>query len=255
MVRTGLGSAFYFTTLNVLRQRVATSEIFSSAGIVVSSSYDARSSSSLPRLSNAANLGTGAMARAFAGMVMMPITVIKVRFESNLYSYKSIWDAGKSILKSEGLRGLFSGTGATVLRDAPYAGLYVLFYEQSKQRLSQLLAKASPIASLGLHSKMTSWQSIPINFVSGAVAAGLATTITNPFDAVKTRIQLMPSKYSNIVRASHSMIKEEGIRSLFDGLGLRVGRKTLSSAIVWTLYEELIQQVERGWQDRSQMLQ
>lgn len=39
-------------------------------------------------------------------------------------------------MKEEGLRGLFRGFGATALRDAPYAGLYVLFYEHSKAMLS-----------------------------------------------------------------------------------------------------------------------
>ena len=37
--------------------------------------------------------------------------------------------------------GLFYGYGATVIRDAPYAGLYVLFYERWKLLLSGILFK------------------------------------------------------------------------------------------------------------------
>ena len=85
--------------------------------------------------------------------------------------------------------------------------------------------------------------SIPINFTSGALAAMMATTATNPFDAVKTRLQLMPGKYGNMASAALLMVRGEGWRSLFDGLGLRVGRKAVSSALTWTGYEELVRRV------------
>ena len=180
----------------------------------------------------------------------MPITVIKVRYESSLYSYKSILGAGTAILKTEGIKGFFSGFGATAIRDAPYAGLYVVFYEQCKKRLSRLQEVAS-IDSLGLSQTMTIGTSVPINFISGVLAAGIATTITNPFDAIKTRLQLMPGKYANMVVASRRMIKEDSFRSLFDGLGLRMGRKAVSSALAWTLYEELIRRAEISWEEKA----
>ncbi|KAL8977614.1 MAG: hypothetical protein Q9177_006596, partial [Variospora cf. flavescens] len=242
VIRTGFGSALYFSTLNALRQHVSRSNLLASAGMasVVQNnprrtpSSSLSSSSSLPQLSNLANLTTGAIARASAGLVMMPITVIKVRYESNLYAYRSLLGAGSAILKHEGPRGFFSGFGATAIRDAPYAGLYVVFYEQSKRRLSQLKDATAPVGG-----EMKRSSSVPINFVSGVLAAGLATALTNPFDAVKTRLQLMPGRYENMVQASRQMVREEGVRSLFDGLGLRMGRKAVSSALAWTLYEEL----------------
>lgn len=202
-------------------------------------------SSSLPKLSNLANLTTGAIARAFAGFVLMPMTVIKVRYESNLYAYRSIAGAGKDILKTEGLRGFFSGFGATAIRDAPYAGLYVLFYEQLKKQLS-ILAQRVPVS--GNSDVGMKWStSTSINFSSGVVAAGLATAITNPFDSIKTRIQLKPREYRNIIQAGRKMIREDGIKSLFDGLTLRMSRKAISSALAWTLYEELIRRAEHTW--------
>ncbi|KAI4214543.1 MAG: hypothetical protein LQ351_002960 [Letrouitia transgressa] len=248
VVRTGFGSALYFSTLNALRQNVARYNVVASAGAVPSAHGSSRyASSSLPRLSNLANLSTGAIARASVGLVMMPITVIKVRYESTLYSYKSVWGAGAAILRTEGAKGFFSGFGATAIRDAPYAGLYVVFYEQCKVRLSQLNA----MNSLGdiVTKNMGTSMAIGTNFVSGVLAAGLATAITNPFDVVKTRLQLMPSKYGNMVKASRQLIKEDGYRSLFDGLGLRMGRKVMSSALAWTLYEELIRRAEGKWKE------
>lgn len=205
-------------------------------------------SSSLPKLSNLANLTTGAVARTSAGFILMPITVIKVRYESNLYTYNSIAGAGKDILKTEGLRGFFSGFGATAIRDAPYAGLYVLFYEQLKKRLS-LLSHKVPVAG-ELAETMKGSTSASINFGSGVLAAGLATAITNPFDAIKTRIQLQPKEYHNMLYAAKKMMRVDGVKSLFDGLALRMSRKALSSALAWTLYEELIRRAEHTWEKK-----
>ena len=208
-------------------------------------------SSTLPKLSNLANLTTGAVARTGAGFVLMPMTVIKVRYESSYYAYKSIAGAGRDILKTEGIKGFFSGYGATAIRDAPYAGLYVLFYELCKTRLSKV-AETVPLPASGdlplpIPSAMKGSTSVYINFSSGIMAAGLATAFTNPFDAIKTRIQLRPREYRNLVQAGRKMVGNEGWKSLFDGLGIRMGRKALSSALAWTVYEEMIRRAESVW--------
>jgi hypothetical protein len=198
------------------------------------------------RLSNTSNLLTGAFARAAAGFAMMPVTVLKVRYESSLYNYPSLWAATRDVWAKNGWRGFFSGFGATAVRDAPYAGLYVLFYEAGKRRLKAL--SSTPAREAGRAGE----SSVTINFVSGVFAAGLATALTNPFDAIKTRLQLMPERYGNMVRAGRMMLKEEGWRCLFDGLGLRMGRKGMSSALAWTVYEELVRRAEVRWLRESE---
>lgn len=179
----------------------------------------------------------------------MPITVIKVRYESNLYAYRSILGATKDILKTEGIRGFFSGFGATAVRDAPYAGLYVLFYEEFKKRMGHIVQKVHIPGNP--ETAMKGSTSASINFGSGVVAAGLATAITNPFDSIKTRIQLQPKQYRNMLQAGRKMVKEDGFKSLLDGLAIRMGRKALSSALAWTMYEELIRRAELTWTEKG----
>ncbi|KAL6703243.1 hypothetical protein ACN47E_010031 [Coniothyrium glycines] len=242
-LRTGFGSALYFSTLNSLRRRASLLAAGRSDALAVGTEH----SSSLPKLSNTANLATGAVARTWAGFIMTPMTVLKVRYESSLYAYNSLFAASRDIFRTEGAKGFFSGFGATAVRDAPYAGLYVLFYEQSKRRLSSLATKIEE--SSGATIKLSSSTSAGINFLSGVTAAIFGTTLTNPFDAIKTRLQLMPDQYGNTLQAGRKMLAEEGVRSLFDGLGIRIARKAMSSALAWTVYEELIRRAETTYQE------
>ena len=241
VIRTGLGSALYFSGLNGLRRYLATVPTFQQK-YRNGTPMNTKRSSTLPQLSKTANLVSGAGARAAAGWVLMPITVMKVRYESSLYSYKSLIGAGTEIWRREGMRGFFKGAGATAARDAPYAGLYVVVYEEAKRGLGS-------IAGGGAGEGMTSSRAGAINFTASVLAAGIATTATNPFDAVKTRLQLKPENYTNMVSAARDMVKLEGWRSLMDGLGLRMGRKAASSALAWTVYEELIRRAETRFGD------
>ncbi|TLD04197.1 Solute carrier family 25 member 38, partial [Venturia nashicola] len=205
VIRTGFGSALYFGMLNSMRSYAArlpsipvAAGIKQTAGAGVGAGTS-NTSSALPKLGNVANLASGAAARVAAGFIMNPVTVLKVRYESSYYNYTSLAGAGKHILAQEGFRGFFAGFGATAVRDAPYAGLYVLVYEQAKAKLGELKA-ASAVVERGaeaLHVPSAT-SAAGTNFVSGVVAAVSATTITNPFDAIKTRLQLMPAKYGNM---------------------------------------------------------
>lgn len=286
-LRTGFGSAIYFTSLNAIRQSAAThipslalpsspSSSSSSSSAAAPSSAPSSpsskppSSSSLPKLSNTGNLVSGAAARSLAGLILMPLTVLKVRYESTLYNYGSLASAARDIARAEGLRGFFAGYGATAVRDAPYAGLYVLFYEQSKKRLSSAFGATTTTSKDSTNNGNTEGKeagggsgggsggaggmglsrAAGINFASGVVAGVVCSVVSNPFDAVKTRIQLQPGRYRNLVQAARRMVREEGFRALLDGLALRMSRKALSSALAWTVYEELVRRAERTWSAR-----
>ncbi|KAK7166995.1 hypothetical protein R3I94_001407 [Phoxinus phoxinus] len=77
----------------------------------------------------------GAGARCVAGVCMLPVTVIKTRFESGRYQYSSVSGALRSVCRTEGPKALFSGLTATLLRDAPFSGIYVMIYSQAKYSL------------------------------------------------------------------------------------------------------------------------
>ncbi|KAH8177742.1 mitochondrial carrier protein [Sarocladium implicatum] len=237
-LRTGFGSALYFTSLNAIRQNVRQSSYFGQGTLAESGSSD------LPKLTKTANLISGAAARTFAGFVLMPLTVIKVRFESSFYAYPSVAAAGRDIIRQHGFRGLFSGFGATAIRDAPYAGTYVLLYELLKTEIGSLVTTRAEGGALP--TKMGASLAGTVNFTSAILTGAACSALSNPFDAVKTRIQLQPQKYRNTWHACRKMIAEDGIRSLWDGLALRMSRKAISSALAWTVYEDLIRRMSQS---------
>ena len=68
---------------------------------------------------------------------------------------------------------LFRGFLASSLRDAPYAGLFLVFYEATKHEAASILPPSSPLVYAALNSG------------SAAAAGTLATLATHPFDVIK----------------------------------------------------------------------
>lgn len=232
---------------------------------VVNPAYDTTaSSSSSSSTANPAtptstgNLLAGSFARVVVGFILCPITVVKARFESSNFSpneNRTLVSCLRSIYTEGGVRGLFRGFSATALRDAPYAGLYLMFYEGIKGALKGVGEEE------GTQSRV----------VAGLVAGTAATFATHPFDIIKTRVQTQRistaagSEASTAVLGIRAVVTGAGsgangvrppLSSLFfDGLGLRCARKALSSAIGWGIFEggrDLWVRRERERREREQ---
>jgi len=124
---------------------------------------------------------------------------------------------------------LFRGVTASSLRDAPYAGLFLVFYEVIKNEAASVLPLSSPPVYASLHGG------------SAAAAGTIATLATHPFDVIKTRMQVRSEdKYHGLTRTALTVWKERGISGFFDGASLRLSRKIFSSAIGWAVYESVL---------------
>uniref|UniRef100_A0A1A7W702 Solute carrier family 25, member 38b n=1 Tax=Iconisemion striatum TaxID=60296 RepID=A0A1A7W702_9TELE len=146
-------------------------------------------------------------------------------FQSGCYNYASVAGALRSMYETEGVRALFSGLTATLLRDAPFSGIYVMFYSQAKRALPQEVTSA-PYAPL-------------VNFSCGVVAGVMASLVTQPADVVKTHIQVSSSHWST-TDAVHYIYREYGVGGFFRGAVPRSLRRTLMAAMAWTVYEQLM---------------
>jgi len=180
----------------------------------------------------------GMTARCVAGCAMIPITVLKTRFESGKFNYTRMSTALLEIYSREGVRGLCCGLVPTLVRDAPYSGLYLMFYTQLKQNVSSTLLQVHPALDVRNNGYLAS-----ITHFSCGISAGLlASLVTHPADVVKTRMQLEPLIYPSVTKACKQIVVLSGPRGFLIGLAPRMLRRTLMSALAWTCYEEIMRQ-------------
>ncbi|KAM3822533.1 mitochondrial glycine transporter isoform 1-T1 [Vipera latastei] len=189
----------------------------------------------------------GATSRTVAVICMLPITVVKTRYESGKYSYESVYGALRNIYRSEGARGLFSGLSATLLRDAPFSGIYLMFYTQTQKlvpyditilKKDELLLSKSCILKKGGQLDTTV---VPlVNFGCGTVAGILASLATQPADVIKTHMQLSSEKYLQTGQTIALIFKNYGLAGFFHGAVPRALRRTLMAAMAWTVYEQMM---------------
>nr|XP_020670226.1 solute carrier family 25 member 38 [Pogona vitticeps] len=168
----------------------------------------------------------GGTSRTVAVVCMLPITVVKARYESGKYAYESICGALRNIYRSEGVQGLFSGLTATLLRDAPFSGIYLMFYLQTKKiaPYDQIDPALEPL----------------VNFGCGTIAGILASLATQPADVVKTYLQVSSEKYLGTSQATALIFRDYGLVGFFRGAVPRALRRTLMAAMAWTLYEQMM---------------
>ncbi|XP_072348154.1 mitochondrial glycine transporter B [Scyliorhinus torazame] len=172
------------------------------------------------------SVGLGVSARTVAGICMLPVTVVKTRYESGKYRYESVFGALRNIYKTEGTRALFSGLTATLLRDAPFSGVYLMFYTQTKKAISEERFD-TPIVPL-------------INFSCGIFAGILASLATQPADVIKTHMQLAPQKHRRIRHTIVFIFENHGMMGFFRGAVPRLLRRSLMAAMAWTVYEQMM---------------
>ena len=167
----------------------------------------------------------GVLARSFTGAVLIPVTVIKTRYESGIFSYKSIPHAIRHTYAIDGAKGLVCGLAPTLVRDAPFSGLYYMFYTQLKTIVpSPSRSAPSPV----------------LTFLCGLTSGLLASFVTHPADVIKTKMQLYPKQFPNIFSTFFIIVNEKGFTGLFSGLLPRMIRRTLVASMSWTVYEQIM---------------
>ncbi|KAI6177712.1 hypothetical protein M3Y97_00938000 [Aphelenchoides bicaudatus] len=154
---------------------------------------------------------------------MQPTTVIKTRLESSLFENKSVLHAIKQVVNQTGFKGLWRGLLPTLMRDAPFSGLYLLFYRRQVHFFNEG-------EHLHFHTR----------FLCGLSSGFLACLLTQPFDIVKTVVLLYPQKFASSTTASKDLYKTGGFRIFFTGFLLRATKRTLTAALTWAIFDELL---------------
>lgn len=218
VIRLGIGAGLHFFFLESLKPI-----------------FETRDEWGRPHLSPMGAVLTGGLSRAMAALVSCPITVVKTRMEyagseavmnRSVPVYKNTADALRTIFKAEGARGLYVGLVPTIASNVPFSAIYYMLYTRLQARLKR-------------HEATASLPKTAVNFSSSMVAAVGATLVTQPLDVVRTRMQLNLASRAGTLAVLQGVVASGGLSSLFVGSLPRSLKRTLQTALVWTLYEEI----------------
>lgn len=164
-------------------------------------------------------VGTGAL----QSLMLSPVELIKIRLQLQQSKSGPICLA-KSILRREGLKGIYKGLTITVLRDAPAHGLYFWTYEYVRERLHPGCRKSGE-------------ESLRTMLVAGGLAGVASWVACYPLDVVKTRLQQGHGTYEGISDCFRKSVTQEGYGVLWRGLGTAVARAFVVNGAIFTAYE------------------
>lgn len=165
------------------------------------------------------NVAAGAISGIAGAIVGSPMYLVKTRMQS--YSsqiqigeqthYKNAWQGLRLIYKAEGIKGLFRGVDAAILRTGAGSAAQLPLYNFTKYEMmkSHLFPDQGP----GLH-------------LSASVVAGFGVGIVmNPWDVILTRVYNQKGDlYKGPVDCFIKTIKSEGIFALYKGFGAQILR-------------------------------
>lgn len=188
------------------------------------------------KLSLPAEIASGACAGACQVLFTNPLEVVKIRLQvRSEYATENLAQAqitATGIIKRLGLRGLYRGVTACLMRDVPFSAIYFPTYTHIKRDLFNFDPQDE-----SKRSRLKTWELL----LSGGLAGMPAAYLTTPCDVIKTRLQIDPRRgethYKGILHAARTILKEESFRSFFRGGGARVLRSSPQFGFTLAAYE------------------
>ena len=218
---------------------------------LIQSRSDKDGSTNIPEF--AAYFVAGMLAETFACIIYVPVDVIKERLQvqrtnvqsgvEQKYLYNGSFDALKTIMKQEGLQGIYKGYSATLASYGPYSALYFLFYERMKG-FSSWYVQRNTIEESRTGAELPFLHTVACSATAGAISSFL----TSPLDMAKLRLQIQRGNHvvggggdqplSGMMDCLSKIYKDGGVKGLFRGAGARVAHFVPATTIMMTCYEE-----------------
>ena len=157
-------------------------------------------------------LSSEILAGAVAGFCQVvatnPMEITKIRMQTMYTKPKAERMSTLQVMRHLGVRGLYRGTPATLMRDVPFSFIIFPGYSNLKKAFEDDQGNCSTLGNLAA------------GCISAAVGAGAVT----PMDVIKTRLQVSGATevygegFASIPRCFAVTVRENGVRSLFAGV-------------------------------------
>jgi len=173
----------------------------------------------------------GALAGSTEMFVNCPFEVVKVRMQApeSKKLYKGTLDCLTQLVRQEGPLALYKGAEPQLWRNAVWNGVYFGLIGTVRQVFPH-----KPTASKS--------QKMFLDFCTGALAGGVATTFNTPLDVVKSRMQNQKpgeQKYMWTFPGLKTVYQEEGFRACFKGYGPRMVRLGPGGGIMLVAFDKV----------------
>ena len=171
-----------------------------------------------------------------------PLPVIKQRMQMYSTSYKTCFQCGRQVLRSEGIWAFYRSYSTQLVMNVPFQAVQFIVYEMAQEQLNPCR----------LYDPLT-------HMASGAVAGASAAAVTMPFDACKTLLntqevcvtrQRRHGGATGTVSALRTIYRCHGMGGFFRGTQARIVYQVPSTAISWSMYE-LLKFVLSRWREPS----
>lgn len=165
------------------------------------------------QLSNTRLFLAGAFSGIFTTTVMAPGERIKcllqVQQEAKERKYNGMVDCAKKLYAEGGIRSIYKGSLATLLRDMPASGMYFLTYEFIKKKVAESAPKGE---------KLTPTREFLGTIFAGGMAGVANWAVGMPQDVLKSRLQTAPEgTYKGMGDVFQKLMKNEGPKALYKG--------------------------------------
>lgn len=165
----------------------------------------------------------GSVAGMAEHMAMFPVDTIKTQMQalsSCPMKSATVNQAVRSVLKSDGARGLYRGIAAMGIGAGPAHAVYFSVYEACKRSFS----RGNPSNSAA-------------HAAAGVCATVASDAVLTPMDVVKQRLQLQGSPYGGVWDCVRRVMREEGIRAFFASYKTTVVMNAPFTAVHFATYE------------------
>ncbi|XP_078612984.1 kidney mitochondrial carrier protein 1-like isoform X1 [Branchiostoma floridae x Branchiostoma japonicum] len=166
--------------------------------------------------------------------------------------YRGMLHAFIKITQEEGLKALYSGIAPAILRQASYGTIKIGTYYSLKRAFTDNpgetkfhegprdLATVDVKPEFALEVKKPKKESLAVNLFCGMAAGVISSSIANPTDVLKVRMQaqgLACMGNGSMMGAFMTIAQQEGTRGLWRGVGPTAQRAAVVAGVLLSVYD------------------
>lgn len=142
--------------------------------------------------------------------------------------FKNLFHGISTIVKENGLGGLYKGYAATLMKQSTNQGVRFVVYTDTAKKLKEYIS-----------------YKVVCDLIAGGFAGFCSTMFNNPVDVIKTKMQGVDAhKYNGFMDCGRQIMATTGPMGFYSGVGPRLCRVILDVALTFTIYGAIKRQIQ-----------